>query len=158
MRIIPKNIIINPTTQPRATNKTNPQALALVTLLTETNDRRLLMIPTEWTSLFRPFLKALKIKIMPTQDRNRLSITLLEADGTNQLVVGLLLLFMHVFQTFLLKFLIMISHENILRHDILRLVIDIPEQVHLIIAPLHTQLTERQCYFSNLSDNYAFHL
>jgi len=51
------------------------------------------MVPTQRTSLFRPFLKAFEIEIVSTEDGNCLFIALFKADGTNKFVEGGLLHF-----------------------------------------------------------------
>jgi hypothetical protein len=69
MRVLSKDVVLHATTQPTPTNQTHPQTLALVTLLTEGYDRRLLVVPAQGTSIELPPFQTLTVEVVPAKDR-----------------------------------------------------------------------------------------
>ena len=62
-------------------DEADPQPLALVALLAEGDDWRLLVVPAQRTGVVLPALEALAVEVVPAEDGYDLLVDLLEADG-----------------------------------------------------------------------------
>ena len=76
-----EDVVGGATAESQPADEADPQPLALVALLAEGDDWRLLVVPAQRTGVVLPALEALAVEVVPAEDGYDLLVDLLEADG-----------------------------------------------------------------------------